>query len=236
MRKTFFITLTALLTLTTAASLPANILIDVANFAPNGSASGGSGTGLGALTTSEGSIGSDRGMPVTTYTVSGLDLSSLGGGAGESFSFTITYTATTDGSTPGTPVFNGFGNVAVDGGASNAQVDGAETLTATIALTSSSFAGLSLAGFTEARAGGVSDTESGTFAWDGGSFSITGSANRTATIDPTAGITALTLSVQVGQMNFEGFKAEFVAVPESSTFALLCGVFALGLILVRRRK
>jgi hypothetical protein len=157
----------------------------------------------------------------------------VGGPASHSFTFTVTYSATTDGSTPGTAQFNSFGNVSVTGGADNNQVEGTETLTATIALASNTFSGLTLTGFTTARAGGVSTTENeetGTFTWTGGSFDITSNANRIAT-----GITgdSLTLAVSAGNMNLEGFGARFEAVPEPAS-AVLLGLGALALL--RRRR
>jgi hypothetical protein len=217
--------------LASAASLPAAVTITIANNTPNGGASGGSGSGFGAFSTTQGTISSDRGMPVTTYTVSNLDLTSLGGTATESFTFTVSYTATSDGFTPATPQFNGFGNVSVTGGDNN-QVNGTETLTATIALTSTSFPTLSLGGFTYARAGGVGVGESGTFTWAGGG---------SYTIGPGAGIITnsvtgnfFTLAVTgASTMNIEGFGAQFVAIPEPAAASLL----ALGAAgLLRRRR
>jgi hypothetical protein len=119
-----------LFSLASLATLPAAITITVVNNVPNGTASGaasGTGVGTGLLTTSFGSISSNRGLPATNYTVSGVDLTSLGGSATESFTFTVGYTATTNGTTPATVNFSSpFGNVAVGG---NNFIDGAETLT-----------------------------------------------------------------------------------------------------------
>ena len=213
--------------LASVATLPAAVTITVANFTPNGSASGGSGSGTGAISSSSGTMTSNRGMSVTTYTVTGVDLTSLGGSASESFTFTVGYTATTDGSTPGTAQFNGFGNVSVTGGGDNNQVDGTETLTATIALASTSFTQLSLTGFTRVRAGGVSDGETGTFTHGSGTANITFAARELA-------ITGTTVTMAINNpMNFEGFQAQFVAVPEPGSATLL----ALGAVaLLRRRK
>jgi len=208
------------------ASLPAAVTITVFNSTPNGLASGGPGSGTGALNTDLGSISSDRGMTETTYTVSGVDLTSEGGSASESFTFTVTYTATTDGTTAGTPQFNGFGNISVTGGNNN-QVDGTETLTANIALASSTFSGLSLTGFTSASAGGVSFGETGTFTHSGGTANIVFGSTT-----PTVSGTTVTMAVN-NPMNFEGFTANFSAVPEPSSASLLAlGAFAL----LRRRR
>lgn len=229
-----------------AASMSAAVTITVSNFTPNGTASGGSGSGVGAFTlainggspTNISTItyptATDRGIPVTTYTISNIDLTSVGGTASESFTFTVAYTATTDGTTPGVPRFNGFGNVSVgditvaDG--DDNQVDGTETLTATIHLTSSTFGGLSLVGFTSVRAGGVSDGETAVFNHAGGTADIT-FANREPSI--SGNFATLIPNSPTDEMNFEGFRADFTAVPEPGSISLL-GLGALALL--RRRR
>ena len=211
------------------SALSASVTITVLDNVPNGDASGGPGSGPGALSTSVGTVVSDLGMPVTSYTVSGIDLTSVGGGASESFTFSVTYTATTDGTTSGSPQFNGFGNVSVTGGSSSAQVDGAETLTATVSLTSSTFAELTLSGFTKARAGGLSTGENATFTWDGSS----GTVVQGNTIRDISG-NFFTLSVDSGTTsNIEGFEVAFVAVPEPASALLLAGG---SLCFLRRRR
>jgi hypothetical protein len=204
--------------------LPAAITITFSNFTPNGTVSGGSGDGVGFLNSTLGVPVSDNGIPVTTYTVSNVDLTSVGGTASESFTFTVSYSQT-----GGTGVqFNGFGNVSVTGGDNN-QVEGSETLTASIALTSTSFADLSLTGFTVVRGGGVAGADAGTFTHAGGTANISA-----GTSEATVTGTAVTLAVSNGAINFEGFRANFVAVPEPASASLLAlGAAAL---LRRRRK
>lgn len=206
-----------------AATLPASVTFTVSNFTPNGIESGGTGSGTGAFTSTLGTAATDLGMPVTTYTVSNLDLTSVGGTAAESIIFTVSYSQT-----GGTGVqFNGFGNVSVTGGDNN-QVGTNETLTATISMTSSSFADLSLVGFTQVRGGGVSGTDAGTFTHAGGTANISaGSSEATVSGD------SVTLAVSSGAINFEGFRADFVAVPEPASFSLL-GLGAL--VMLRRRR
>ena len=231
-------TLTALaLAMATTATLTAQISVTVANNVPNGTASGGTGSGAGLLTTSLGVIDSTIGLPVMSYEVTGLDFTSLGGTNNESFSFSVSFSATSDGSTPASTQFAPFGNVGVTGGSNNNVVDGAETLTATIALTSTSFAGLSLDGFVTARAGGAAGGNSGTIAWTSGSFAVS-TGNTVAAINPNDGITAFTITVDPTKtLNFEGFGAQFTAsaIPEPSAFAALAGLGALGLTATRRR-
>lgn len=222
------------LSLAPAASLPA-VTITVANNVPNGINSGGSGSAAGLLTTTLGSISSNRGLPVTTYTVSGVDLTSVGGTNNENFTFTVGYSAT-----GGAVGFSGFGNVGVGG---DFLVSGSESLTATITLTSSSFANLSLTGFTYVRAGGFGAGETGTFTWAGGSHNIgpltgttiangiNGSGATAATL--TSGLTQAPLTPGGNStLNFEGFGAEFVAIPEPASASLL----ALGAAALLRRR
>jgi hypothetical protein len=220
-----------LLSLAYTAALPAAVTITVANDVPNGTVSGGSGTGGGRLISSSGTIVSNNGLPVTTYTVTGVNLTSVGGTASESFTFTVGYTATTNGTNPGTVNFtNTFGNVAVGG---DNFVSGTETLTATITLTSSSFADLSLTGFTTTRIGNLTTPgESGTLTHGGGTTPFANS-NPIVIIYPISG-NFVTYQVDgTTTVNFEGFTAEFVAVPEPASASLVAlAAFAM----LRRRR
>ncbi|QTN33924.1 PEP-CTERM sorting domain-containing protein [Akkermansiaceae bacterium] len=222
--------ITLLLAVASAGTLPAAVSITVVNTVPNGTQSGGSGTGFGELSTSSGTISSNNGLPTTTYTVQGVDLTSVGGGSNATFTFTVTYTSTTNGSTPSTVNFtNTFGNVAVGG---DNFVSGTETLTATIALTSSSFTGLSLTGFTNTRIGNLTTTgESGTLTHGGGTTPFAnGSPN--VIIYPISG-NFVTYAVDgATTVNFEGFTAQFDAVPEPASASLV----ALGAVALLRRR
>jgi hypothetical protein len=222
---------TALLVLVSSAvTLPAAVTINTLVNVPNGSASGGAGTGTGSiLQTDVGSIqATTLATPTTTYTVSNVDLTSVGGTDSEEFSYTITYTQTN-----GTGVqFNGFGNVSVTGGDNN-QVDGSETLTATVALTATSFANLTLVGFTQARAGGATAGESATFTWTGGGTQAITTGGTTIANGVTGDF--FTLSVSSGSTyNIQGFGVQFVAVPEPTSASLL--VFGAAAMLRRRRR
>jgi hypothetical protein len=220
-----------LVALASVATLPAAVTISVANNVPNGTVSGGSGTGGGLFTISSGTIDSDNGLPVTTYTASGVNLTSVGGSASESFTFAVSYTSTTDGSTPSTVNFTStFGNVAVGG---DNFISGTETLTATITLTSSSFPDLSLLGFTTTRIGNLTTTgESGTLTHGGGTTPFANGIPNVI-IYPVSG-NFVTYQVNGSTtVNFEGFTADFVAVPEPAATTLL-GIGAIALL--RRRR
>lgn len=230
-------TITSLLALVSVTSLSASIAVTVENNVFDGTASGGSGTGTGTLTTDLGSISSVIGLPVTTYTVSDLDFTSLGGTATESFTFTMSFAATSDGSTPASTQFSPFGNIGVIDGSKDNFVDGTETLTATISLTSTTFAGLSLDGFVKARAGGASGGRTGKLDWATGSFDVS-TGNTVANIDPLDSIAEFTLTAPTSQLNLEGFTAQFsaAAIPEPSSLPLFAALGLAGVVLLRRRK
>jgi PEP-CTERM motif len=225
-------------TLASASTLPASITITANILVPNGKASGGNGTATndllqilsppGTITASTSGVAPNNvvTLPVTTYSVSGIDLTSLGGTASESFTFTVTYTATTDGVTSASPAFTAFGNA---GSGADGVVSGTETLTATVALASTSFSQLSLSGFILARAGGLSGAETGTFTWTGGSEGVL--VGDTITTAVTGNSFTLTAGAATS-LNLEGFQAQFVAVPEPASASLL----ALGAVALLRRR
>ncbi|MGB6220460.1 PEP-CTERM sorting domain-containing protein [Haloferula sp.] len=168
------------------------------------------------------------------YTVTGVDLTSEGGTATESFSFTVTYTAAN-----GTPAANGFGNMAVNAstgtGTDNNQIDGDETLTGIVSLTSSTFAGLGLNGFTEYKGGGFQNGETATITHAGGSLFLAkpGNSDSSSPFGSISG-TSFTHTPTSGGHNTEGFKIQFTAVPEPTSVALF-GLGGLALIVRRRR-
>lgn len=220
--------------LASVATLPAAVTITVANNVPNGTASGapsGTGVGSGIISSTSGTMTSNRGLSVTTYTVTGVNLTSVGGGASESFSFTVSYTGTTNGSTPSTVNFTSpFGNVAVGG---DNFISGTETLTATITLTSSTFPDLTLVGFTTTRIGNLTTSgESGTLTHGGGTTSFANGIPNVI-VYPVSG-NFVTYQVNGSTtVNFEGFTADFIAVPEPAATTLL-GLASLALL--RRRR
>lgn len=230
MKKTISI---LLFSLASAATLPAAVTITVANNVPNGTVSGapsGTGVGAGLISSTSGTMTSNRGLPVTIYTVTGVDLTAVGGSASESFSFTVAYTATTNGVTPGTVNFTSpFGNVAVGG---DNFISGTETLTATITLTAASFNDLSLLGFTTARIGNLTTAgESGTLTHGGGTTPFANGSPNVITYPISGNFVTYQVNGSA-TVNFEGFTAEFVAVPEPASASLL----ALGAVAWLRRR
>ena len=229
-----------LFAMASVATLPAAVTISTTMLVPNGSASGGTGSaGTTSLTTSSGSISvattgdpANVVLPVSTYTVTGVDLTSVGGGASESFTFTVTYTATTDGSTAGTVAFSGFGNVAVTGGVGSNWVDNTETLTATVALTDSSFAGLSLTGFTKVVLGAFDSGDAGAVIHGGGTTSLVTSPSLVNIYTISGSSFILDPEGESSEFSLQGFDVQFEAVPEPTSAALL----ALGAVVLLRRR
>ena len=213
-----------LLAMASASALPAAVTISALVHIPNGQAAGGGGSGTGALSTTPSfTITSDRGLPSTTYSVSNVDLTSVGGTANESFTYTVGYSQT-----GGTGIaYSAFGNVGVSGN-SDININGSEVLTATVVLGTSSFAGLSLTGFTQVRAGGFALGETGTIVHGGGSVTV-GFGDTIKTISGTS----FNFSVASGSaLSLEGYTVQFVAVPEPASASLV----ALGAAALMRRR
>lgn len=189
-------------------------------------------------TTTAGSVTSTAAVPTSVYTVTGLDLSSYGGGASESLVFNILYTQS-----GGTAVqINTFGNISVTGGPSDNQVDGLEIITATVSFNEGSstftgdFADLSV-GFVSFTTGAVGINEAFNITTDSGTQLYTSptSGSSPGSVLTTFDLSSLvTLDPVTGDFNVTGFDVQITAVPEPSSTALL-GLGGLALILRRRR-
>lgn len=230
MKMTQAIVVCAAAVLVLASAANAAVIVTVSDTTPNGD----NGTGTRALSTTLGTVSAPPAIPTTTYTVTGLDLTSVGGGASETIAFDITYSQT-----GGTGVqFNGFGNIAVTGGDNN-QVDNLETITATVSLNgATTFTGGVSLGFIEFTTGGTSNPGTDEF-WDiitaSGTQSFQSPGNITSTFSPSSFVTLDPVAGdnRNGTFNVQGFVVEITAVPEPASLALL-GLG--GMLVVSRRR
>ena len=203
----------------------AEVIFTVLDSVTNGEAPGT--TGSRTLTTTEGAVSAPATLPTMTYTITGLDLTGVGGTASETIVFDLAFTET---GPVGTAVaFNSFGNIAVAGGGGfDNQVDNTETLTANVSLNNSTtFTGdIELGIIFLGIGGGQGDT------WDvihdGGTEE---GINTAASFAPSSFVT---LAPQTGNgVNFQRVDVQVTATPEPGSLALL-GLG--GLLFARRRR
>jgi hypothetical protein len=177
-----------------AGSSQAAVIFTVIDQTPNGD----SGTGTRSLSTTLGNVAATPTIPTTTYTITNLDLTSVGGGASETIAFNLTFSHSTG---TGTGVqFNGFGNLSVTGGDNN-QIDLGEALTVTLTINgATTFSGDLSLGLIQINAGGVSSDETWDVIHDGGTIGATTANN------PTSFATSdfVTLKTTDGAQQFDG--------------------------------
>lgn len=237
----------ALCVAVSSGSLQAAVTFTVSELVPDGDFGGGSepgaGTGARFLATTLGSVSAPSRvgatsagaplLPTLTYTVTGLDLTAVGGSASDSVVFKVDFTHT-----GGTGVaFSTFGNIAIAGGATANQVSvTGETITSTLSFVSTTFAGglsnLSF-GFTRISVGGFNTDESADFTHANGTTSMTAPNNNGTqhhVIQPSG---FFTYDPTNGPSNLAGYNVLVTAVPEPSG-VLLGGIGLLGLF--RRRR
>lgn len=193
---------------------------------------GGVGSGTRTTTTSLGTVGTlTSTLPNYSYTITGLNLTSVGGGASDSVTFRMAYTQT--GST--LVVGSTFGNIGVGSSSANALISGAEILTVTPTITSETST-LALSNFSIAinrvQLGDYGGGDITSVVHDGGTIGKTyaSDTNNTVTfanssfarIDPSAG----------DGTTLQAFRVEITVIPEPSA-ALLGG---LGMMLLLRRR
>jgi len=212
----------------TATSAPAAVILNVSDTRPGETANT-------VATTTLGSVSSTANVPTATYTITGLDLTSVGGGASEQIVFDIDYTQT-NGS--GVQV-NGFGNISVTGGSSDNMVDGDETITATLSLNSTTFTGDISLGFVSFATGGVSNfsDESWDIIHENGTVSFVETTDKVATFAPSSFVTLDPVAgpgSDGGTFNVQGFDVEIstAIIPEPASLSLL----ALGSLLIASRR
>lgn len=191
-------------------------------------------TAVTTATTTLGSVSSTAAVPTAVYTITGLDLTSVGGGASETIAFNITYSATGG---DGVPQINGFGNISVTGGQDDNQINIDETLTATISLNSgaTTFTGNINLGFINTTAGGAGSGETWNVIHDGGTTAGSFATGNTTSFASSSFVTYdVTGGSNPPAINLQGFEVEIsaAAVPEPSVSLLT----ALGVFLLMRRR
>lgn len=207
------------------ASAPAAVIFEVSDDRPGELVATQPSTTLGSVT-------STSSVPNTTFTVTGLDLTSVGGSASETIAFDIAYTQT-----GGSAVqINGFGNISVTGGDNN-QIDPGEALTATVSLNGAltTFGGTINLGLTSIQIGGRDFDEQFSITHQGGTINTPEEVLKSYGFSSSSFVTLATVDTDKPNDlgNMEGYTVEIIVVPEPASLALL----SLGglLIAVRRR-
>lgn len=228
LKKTKFLAWHIAMCVVLLGNLQASVIIDVVERTPNGSP--GTGTGNRTLTTNYGSILAPALVPTMTYTLSGLDLQSIGGTNSENIVFTVTFSQA-----GGTSVqFNSFGNVSVLGTNDN-HVDPLESLQAAVAITSTSFVGgLSnlFVAFTSIQIGGYGSNDVVDIHHDADTTTKSYASSTDSNVTLPASTSSFILDTTAGAANLQGYSIQITATPEPSA-ALLGALGALGLL---RRK
>lgn len=212
-----------------SGSVNAAVIFSVTDSVPK---PGGVGTGTRTTTTNLGTVGTlTSTLPNYSYTITGLDLTSVGGGASDSVTFRMAYTQT--GST--LVVGSSFGNIGVGTASGNALISGAEILTVTPTITSATST-LALSNFSIAinrvQLGDYGSGDITSVVHDGGTIgktfasdtnsTVTFANSSFASIDPTSG----------DGTTLQAFRVEITVIPEPSTALLGC----LGILLMLRRR
>lgn len=201
-------------------SLPASaasvfIDIDINDF-ENGTGVGSSSNG--SLNQTARTTGSNA---ATTYQITNVDLTSIGGTAAETINFTVSFA-----NSSGTVNYKSWGDAYIGGG--NTEVG--ETFRADFGTISTSYGDVSFVGFTNAFYGALQAGESAATAHDGGTINTNGPATNV----PFSASSFVSMSPTSGAMNISGFDLQIAVVPEPSS-AVFLGLAGCSLLLLRRR-
>lgn len=223
-----------------AGSLQAAVIFNVSDTGPARNDTTPPATNLaGASVTS-----SVAGAPGSvSYTLTNVDLTSIGGTSTDQIVFLVTFSTSTTGGSLGSIAANGniFTASPLDNPLAPNQIHPGENLTATLTLTSTTFSGglgnLS-AGFTSTTIGGVTnapDLESWNIVHDTGTQSGSGTAQSTQALPSSSFLRiqdVATTSANAG-VNLAGYTVTLTAIPEPG--AAFLGAFGF-LSLLRRRR
>lgn len=214
----------------------AEVVLTVSDAVPNGQP-GGSGSGNRTLSTTLGSVSAPAALPTMTYTVSNLDLTSVGGGVSETIAYDIAFTQT-----GGTGVqFNTFGNISVTGGGNDNFIQPGQTLTANVTLNTglTTFSGGITLGFLQFQAGGASAGETWDVVYDGGTINAGGNpiTNNPAEFPaPSPFFTVQNVANTSDGVNVQQYSVQITAVPEPTIVTLLAAGAFVGLVVLGRRR
>jgi hypothetical protein len=232
--KTTMSLATAISAIVLAGSLQAAVTFNVTDIGPGNAVAAPSTTLGGAAIISD----ADTSLPTVNYTLTTVDLTSIGGSATEQIEFSVVFSTTSG----GIGVILANGHVYNTAGIVPNQVEAGEDLTATIALTSTTFSGglanLS-AGFTSTSIGGASgdpNLESWNIVHDSGTQAGSFTLGTEQTLPSSSFWTLQDVDTTGGNagVNMRGYTVTITAVPEPSSAALL-GLGGVALIF-RRRK
>lgn len=211
-------------------NLQAAVTFSVTDAAPGTS---GATSTLGSAAVSVGTLPA----PIT-YTITGLDLTSIGGTSSEQIVFTVGFTPSA-----GSVVYNASnGNVFVNngtGGQLNNQIDSDETLQTSVALSSTTFAGglgnLSI-GFTAVLIGGYGSGDVVDITYGATTTSKNYTTDTVSTVSFSGTYASFLMDTQgtkgISGVNLQQYTVEITAVPEPSAAMLSC----LGLLALLRRR
>lgn len=212
----------------TAASSNAAVTFSVSDTVPK---PGGVGTGTRVTTTTSGTVGTlTSTLPNFTYTINGLNLTSLGGGVSDSVTFQIAYTQTGGTGVTGTT----WGNIGVTG--TSSLISGAEILTLTPTITAETST-LILSNFSilinRVQLGDYGSSDQTSVVHAGGTILKNFATDTNKVVDfANSSFARIDHNGTGDGTSMEGFRVEITIVPEPG--AALLG--SLGMLALLRRR